>query len=89
MTRRAKKLHATDVIDAERVENATHFNVHARRGPAATYNQRCETLAEAVIVRDEWEHDGFRPMVYALTDGVPQTIVPRDRINQERDKRGG
>ena len=80
----AKKPHPVDLIDAERIENAAWFNVHARKGPFEKYNQRCETLIEAVAVHDEWIALGRRPLVYAISPDTPQTIVGKARLDQER-----
>ena len=79
-----KKPHPVDILDAERINNAEWFNVHARKGPSEKFNQRCETLAEAIEVSAAWVLKGRRPLVYAISAGGAQTIVGKDRMAQER-----
>ena len=80
-----KKLHPADIADRAKIQTATHFNVHLRRGPTFKINEEAPTLAAAVAIADRIaaEH-GKRPLIYAITTGDVSALVPADLINGAR-----
>lgn len=81
----AKPIHPADAADRAKIANATHFNVHLRKGPTEKINQEAPTLAEAVKIADALNAESRKPaMIYAVTPEQFTVLVPKDMVDAAR-----
>lgn len=81
----AKQMHPADAADRAKIANATHFNVHLRKGPTEKINQEAPTLAEAVKIADAVAADSRKPpMIYAVMPEGTTVFVPKDMVDAAR-----
>lgn len=82
----AKQMHPADAADRAKIANATHFNVHLRKGPTEKINQEAPTLAEAVKIADAINAESRKPaMIYAIMPEGTTVFVPADMAAAARD----
>lgn len=80
-----KQMHPADAADRAKVANATHFNVHLRKGPTEKINQEAPTLAEAVKIADALNAESRKPaMIYAIMPEGTTVFVPQDMADAAR-----
>ena len=80
-----KQMHPADAADRAKIANATHFNVHLRKGPAEKINQEAPTLAEAVKIADALKTENRKPaMIYAIMPEGNSVFVPQDMADAAR-----
>lgn len=80
-----KQMHPADAADRAKIANATHFNVHLRKGPAEKINQGAPTLAEAVKIADALKTENRKPaMIYAIMPEGNSVFVPQDMADAAR-----
>ncbi|GAA4175217.1 hypothetical protein [Shinella granuli] len=81
----AKPIHPADAADRAKIANATHFNVHLRKGPTEKINQEAPTLAEAVKIADAINAESRKPaMIYAVMPEGTTVFVPKDMADAAR-----
>ena len=81
-----KQMHPADAADRAKIANATHFNVHLRKGPADKINQEAPTLAEAVKIADALKVESRKPaMIYAIMPEGTTVFVPQDMADAARE----
>lgn len=80
-----KQMHPADAADRAKIANATHFNVHLRKGPAEKINEEAPTLAEAVKIADALKAENRKPaMIYAIMPEGTSIFVPQDMADAAR-----
>lgn len=80
-----KQTHPADAADRAKIANATHFNVHLRKGPTEKINQEAPTLAEAVKIADALNAESRKPaMIYAVMPEGTTVFVPKDMADAAR-----
>lgn len=81
-----KQMHPADAADRAKIANATHFNVHLRKGPTEKINQEAPTLAEAVKIADALKAESRKPaMIYAIMPEGTTVFVPQDMADAARE----
>lgn len=80
-----KQMHPANAADRAKIANATHFNVHLRKGPAEKINEEAATLAEAVKIADTLKAENRKPaMIYAIMPEGTSVFVPQDMADAAR-----
>lgn len=80
-----KQMHPADAADRAKIANATHFNVHLRKGPAEKINEEAPTLAEAVKIAEALKAENRKPaMIYAIMPEGTSVFVPQDMADAAR-----
>lgn len=81
-----KQMHPADAADRAKIANATHFNVHLRKGPTEKINQEAPTLAGAVKIADALKAESRKPaMIYAVMPEGTTVFVPQDMADAARE----
>lgn len=81
-----RKPHPAEIASRARIVHAVYFNVHLRFNPQEKFNERAETLAQAVGIFDRLvaQYPRKSPMIYAVLPDNTSEFVPADMIDAAR-----